>query len=67
MKIETKFNIGDSVWFAFAGNTVEGKVFNILIFVFNDGDIQVRYNTYYGEVNEKIAYKTKQELLNQLH
>lgn len=71
MKIETKFNIGDTIWF-FKTNlvTVEpinDKIINIVIVVFNDNEVQIRYGTSMQDINEKFCCATKDELLTQLH
>lgn len=65
MKIETKFNIGDDVWFYQSGKTDVGKIVNLQIFIFNDSEIQIRYKItgYFEPYNEKFLFSSKQELL----
>ena len=61
MKIETKFNIGDNVWFAEDGVMLNGEIINISVFVFHDSGIQIRYHILGGleAVNEKNVYTKK--------
>ena len=68
MKIETKFNIGDSVWVSEDGFIINGEIINIHLFVFQDSDIQIRYHIIgvLEAINEKFCFSDKQELLNQL-
>jgi len=68
MNIKTKFNIGAEVWFIDDNNRPQHtEVINLAIFVFNDTEIQIRYNCIgWNDLNEKFLFSTKPELLNQL-
>ena len=61
MRVETKFSLGDTIWFKNSDNEyVSSQVINIRIFVFNDGDIQIRYNTLgHADLNEKFLFASK--------
>jgi len=64
MKVETKFNIGDAVWIMKYDGPVSGEIINLQVFVFNDSDIQIRYNISgcSEAVNEKFCFSTKEEM-----
>lgn len=70
MTIETKYNVGDEVWFKTLGITYKAKVMEVRMRVFNDNDIIINYslerNGYYYERNEDELYPTKEELLKSL-
>ena len=70
MTIETKFNIGDEVWFKHFGFIKSAVIYYISISIFNSGDI---HNTYYltseGCFFEKIEselFRTEKGLLDNL-
>lgn len=68
MKIETKYNIGDEVWFPFGGKPYKSKVKAIYIYHIN-GNIFTRYimEDMYGESfmasRERHTYSSQEELL----
>lgn len=67
MTIETKYNIGDEVWYKGYKELFRDKVFNIKIIVDNEGEIIVEYDLW-GDVikNECQLFPTKEELLKSL-
>lgn len=64
MTIETKYNIGDEVWFWFNHTALVGIIVNIVIC----SDMKVRYkcDDYYNILTEDELYFTKEELLKSL-
>lgn len=71
MAIETKYNIGDEVWFPFRGNPHKSKIKAIYIYHIN-GRIFIRYimEDMCGEsfmaYSERHAYSSREELLKSL-
>lgn len=69
MKIETKFNIGDKVWYDCAGEADKCVIASITVEVFNG-----EANVYYAiekclsrtDIHEDLLFRTKQELLDSL-
>lgn len=70
MKIETKFDIGQEVWFGSLGFDKSAKICEININVFIDGDVRIEYGLekrgYYWKRNEHEIFPTKEELLKSL-
>ena len=70
MTIETKYNIGDEVWFQTLGINYKAKVMEIRMRIFSDNDIIINYSLersgYYYERNEDELFPTKEELLKSL-
>lgn len=70
MTIETKYNIGDEVWFLDSADNVKSStILNMQIYVFYDGDLQQRYNVLNNKIRDFRSYElfpTKQELLESL-
>ncbi len=69
MIIETKYNIGDKVWFNSLGHHIKGKVDEINISVLIDGSVHIIYSIeksgYFFERHEDELFPTKEELLKQ--
>lgn len=63
MTIETKYNIGDEVWFMFQGKVQSGYIVSITIY----GDCII-YNmrAYCLSFKESLLFPTKEELLKSL-
>lgn len=71
MTIETKYNIGDKVWFqTIGGINYKANVTKIVVHAFIDGDVIVNYSLarsgYEYERNEDELFPTKEELLKSL-
>ena len=70
MTIETKYNIGDEVWFNSLGHHIKGKVDEINISVLIDGSVQIIYSIdksgYFFERPDYDLFPTKEELLKSL-
>lgn len=76
MKIETKFNIGDWVWYMRSKSLANTKVNEIKIMVDRDGKIEIEYAvvlryedsnmTEWNYENEEDVFATKQELIDSL-
>ena len=70
MTIETKYNIGDEVWFQTLGINYKANVIEIVINILIDGSVVVNYQLgrmgYYYERNEDELFPTKKELLKNL-
>ena len=43
MKIETKYNIGDEVWFKHLNSTVNGKIYAITPIIYSNNDVHIIY------------------------
>lgn len=67
MKIETKFNIGDEVWFRKWHLVVKGCITDIFLFKI-EGKIVIGYgiNDYDHALTESELYPTKEDLLKSL-
>ena len=70
MKIETKYNIGQEVWFKYLGYNKCATIFAINIIVFDDNDADIGYKlSKHGSFYECAEYElfpTKEELLKSL-
>jgi hypothetical protein len=70
MTIETKYNIGDEVWFQTLGINYKALITHVHIDVFTDGDHIIHYDLlredYPYERNEDELFPTKEELLKNL-
>ena len=70
MVVETKYNIGDEVWFQTLGIIYKANVIEIVINILIDGNVVVNYKLgrrgYYYERNEDELIQTKDELLRGL-
>ena len=69
MKIETKYNIGDEVWFENRGKCYKVKVGVIRIEAWRGGQLiryQVNNNGVVVELREECFFPTKEELLKSL-
>ena len=70
MTIETKYNIGDKVWFNSLGHHIKCKVDEINICVSIDGSVHIIYSIeksgYFFERHEDELFPTKEELLKSL-
>lgn len=64
MTIETKYNIGDEVWFSFIGKPIKSKVYEII-----GGEEKLYRCGFYlqsATFSEDELFPTKEELLNSL-
>jgi hypothetical protein len=71
MKIETKYNIGDEVWFASRLHYIKGVISDIIINAYNNKTMivyGVEYKNYvgYSQKEESELFPTKEELLKSL-
>ena len=70
MTIDTKYNIGDEVWFQTLGINYNATVRKIVIHIFIDGDVIINYKLdragYVYERDEDELFPTKEELLKSL-
>ena len=70
MKIETKYNVGDKVWFGSLGFSKSATISEVTIHVMIDGDIRIEYHIekhcYCWQRNEHEIFPTKEELLKSL-
>lgn len=70
MTIETKYNIGDKVWFQTLGMNYNAKIIHINIDVFPNGEHEINYylrnKGYSYERHEDELFSTKEELLKSL-
>lgn len=72
MTIETKYNIGDEVWFDNKGAYIKGEINEINITVEFDNCVVVQYligidnEEYYWERHEYELFPSKEELLKSL-
>jgi hypothetical protein len=69
MTIETKYNIGDEVWFIEEGQPKKDEIISIEIYVYKD-NLFVEYlfanDSYPYGLNESYLFPTKEELLKSL-
>ena len=69
MTIETKYKIGDEVWFGSMGNHIKAEINEINITVEFDNCVVIQYligidnEKYYWERHEHEIFHTKEELL----
>jgi hypothetical protein len=70
MTIETKYNIGDEVWFMALCKRKKGVIKTMTIWVFDDGDIEIKYSVeksgFFYHRYENHLFPTKEELLKSL-
>lgn len=70
MTIETKYNIGDEVWFILGGKARQGVIleitFNKLGHTLIDYYYSVQIGVSHGSFNEPDIFLTKEELLTSL-
>lgn len=67
MTIETKYKIGDEVWFHTLGINYRANIVAITVNILIDGDVIINYNLervgYHYERNEDELFWTKEDLL----
>ena len=70
MTIETKYNIGDEVWFILGGKACQGIILEIIFEKLGHTLIGYHYNVQigvsHGSFNEPDLFPTKEELLKNL-
>lgn len=68
MEVNTKFELGDTVWFVDNNKVVNLGITGITISVEYDQQIVIMYSLHYGDkkIEESKAYRTKEELLKSL-
>ena len=70
MTIETKYNIGDEVWFLSYNSPRKARICGMSIYVQNSGEIVLIYSltekNLYWHKNEQDLFPTKEELLKSL-
>lgn len=76
MTVETKFNIGDEVWFVDEHKAHQGKVKDNIITIKGSTQsikyflVQIRFNfggcAYVREYRQEVVFKTKEELIESL-
>ena len=70
MTIETKYNIGDEVWFILGNKARQGKILGITFEKMGHSIIGYYYNVQvgvsHGSFNEPDLFPTKEELLKSL-
>ena len=78
MRIETKYNINQDVWFIEKGKVVEDTILKIEYNINNKSEEEIKYqfkdsdvlNSFYGTkyriFNESQVFATKEELINSL-
>ena len=70
MTIETKYNIGQEVWFQTLGINYKATVIKIVVHAFIDGNVIINYDIarsgYEYERHEDELFRTKEELLKSL-
>lgn len=70
MKIETKFNIGDTVYFIYKNKIVSEKVYKLYVEKEGENDLSIKYGFYidhdYAMVDEGNCFVNKEELINSL-
>lgn len=70
MTIETKYNIGDEVWFILGNKARQGKILGITFNKLGNSLICYYYNVSvgvsHGSFNESDLFPTKEELLKSL-
>ena len=69
MKIETKYNVGDEVWFKYRQPT-RGEIIAIIVhkesFVYHVHSIDLGNNNFMTTLIENMIFRTKEELLKSL-
>ena len=70
MKIETKYDIGQEVWFRSLEYNKRATIYGIAAIIFSDNDLSIRYDlSRHGNFYEKSEHElfpTKEELLKSL-
>jgi hypothetical protein len=68
MVIETKFNIGDEIWFLSEGKAIVSFVVTITYYHYKDNSSSILYrpNEHAYDINEKYCFASKQELIDSL-
>lgn len=70
MTIETKYNIGEYVWAYLDEECIEGKIFNIRIYINKDDSVEGWYYIKFGDdevcLHRNNIFPTKEELLKSL-
>ena len=71
MKIETKYNIGQEVWFTIGSCHVNGTINEIYIYIFRNSRkiiYGIEYKNYigYSQKEESELFPTKEELIKSL-
>ena len=70
MTIETKYNIGDEVWFLSYHYPRKARIYGMSLYVSNSGEITLIYSItekdVYWHKREKDLFPTKEELLKSL-
>lgn len=66
MKIETKHNIGDEVWFMHKGKPICKKVTSLTVYTHNKLVIEYFFEIPFIFVREENVFPTKEELLKSL-
>ena len=70
MKIETRYEIGQEVWFILGSKARQGKILEIIFNKFGHTLIGYHYNVQigvsHGSFNEPDLFPTKEELLKSL-
>lgn len=63
MKIETKYNIGQEVWYSMGGHTYHNKVIGIHILKKDIIMYDIRFAHTHCTLEESVVFSTKEELL----
>lgn len=68
MEIKTKFELWDTMWFIKGSNVVSKTIKHIRVEIKEDKEPSYYcwYNIHVEAINEKLAFKTKEELLESL-
>lgn len=68
VKVNTKYNIGDQVWFISSNRVVSQEITGIRVCVESEEECKVEYNLHFGSIwasGDKL-FKSKKELLESL-
>ena len=66
MTIETKYNIGDEVWYSMGGYVFSNKVIGVHIFKKGIIMYDIRFEHTHCTLAESLVFPTKEELLKSL-
>ncbi len=68
MEVNTRFNIGDKVWYINDNRAVRSDITRVIISVESPGSCEVSYSLHFGdtEIPEGQLFRTKEELLKSL-
>lgn len=68
VKVNTKYNIGDQVWFISSNRVVSQEITGIRVCIESEKDCKVEYNLHYGStwVSGDKLFNSKKELLESL-